>query len=340
MKRARLLSPSRIMRHTIRKAGGGRHRGPLVEKSWDIISEGSKSFAAASMLFDRRTRERVWMLYAWCRRCDDIADWQVMGRQQEGEAGDHSDLEAKIKGIRILTQAALDGQPTADLAFDAFGQVAEETGLTYADAEEVIRGFQLDAEDWRPRTEDDLMRYCYHVAGAVGIMMALVMGVPREDQATLDRACDLGIAFQLANIARDITEDDAAGRCYLPAEWLAEEDIEPGQHTKPHHRQELADMAARLVRRMELHETYARIGASKLRFRQRWAVLSAANIYGAIGREVRDLGTEAWNHRVYTTRWQKLRFVASAFWEALVNRHPAPPLEPRWTRAELSSRPS
>ncbi|WP_086437769.1 phytoene/squalene synthase family protein [Altererythrobacter xiamenensis] len=331
MKRARLLAPSRIMRHTIRNAGGGRRRGPLVEKSWDIIAEGSKSFAAASMLFDRRTRERVWMLYAWCRRCDDIADGQVMG----GELGDQTGLEGKIKGIRILTQAALDGQPTADLAFDAFGQVAAETGLTYADAEEVIEGFQLDAEDWRPRTEEDLMRYCYHVAGAVGIMMAIVMGVPRDDTATLDRACDLGLAFQLANIARDITEDDAAGRCYLPMEWLAEQDIEPGQHTKPHHRQELADMAAKLIRRMELHETYARIGASKLRFRQRWAVLSAANIYGAIGREVRDLGTEAWNHRVYTTRPQKLRHVIAAFWEALANRPPAPPMEPRWTRSDL-----
>ena len=332
MKRARLLSPSRIMRHTIRKAGGGRHRGPLIEKSWDAIAEGSKSFAAASMLFDRRTRERVWMLYAWCRRCDDLTDGQVMG----GELGDQSDLPNKVKGIRILTQAALDGQPTADVAFDAFGQVASETGLTYEDAEEVIGGFQLDAEDWRPRSEEDLMRYCYHVAGAVGIMMAKVMGVPDDDKATLDEACDLGLAFQLANIARDIVEDDAAGRCYLPMEWLVEEDIEPGQHTKPHHRQELADMAARLVRRMEVHEAHARIGATKLRFRQRWAVLSAARIYGGIGRELRALGTEAWNHRVFTTRPQKLGHVIAAFFEALANSPPTPPDNPRWTRATLA----
>ena len=57
-----------------------------------------------------------------------------------------------------------------------------------------------------------LWRYCYHVAGAVGVMMAVVMGVARDDGETLDRACDLGIAFQLANIARDIGEDDAAER--------------------------------------------------------------------------------------------------------------------------------
>ena len=189
------------------------------------------------------------MLYAWCRRCDDLTDAQDMG----GELGDQSDIAGKVELICSLTAKALAGEETGDIAFDAFGQVANEVGLTIDDAEAVIAGFQLDAEDWRPRTEADLMRYCWHVAGAVGVMMALVMGVKREDADTLDRACDLGLAFQLANIARDVVEDDAAGRCYLPAIWLVEEDIEPGQHTKPHYRQELADMAARLVRRMQVH---------------------------------------------------------------------------------------
>ena len=131
--------------------------------------------------------------------------------------------------------------------------------LTREMAEDVIMGFELDALGWRPRSEADLARYCYHVAGAVGVMMAIVMGVPRDDSWMLDRACDLGFAFQLANIARDLDEDDKGDRCYLPEAWLAEEDIEPGQHMKPHHRQELADMAARLIRRMEKHEAMARM---------------------------------------------------------------------------------
>ncbi len=71
-------------------------------------------------------------------------------------------------------------------------------------------------------------------------MMAVVMGVSPDDEETLDRACDLGLAFQLGNIARDISEDDAAGRCYLPEEWLAEKDIPPGQHMKPPYRTRLA----------------------------------------------------------------------------------------------------
>ena len=116
-------------------------------------------------------------------------------------------------------------------------------------ARDLIAGFALDAADWRPQSVDDLYRYCYHVAGAVGCMMALVMGVSPNDEAVLDRACDLGMAFQLdSNIARDVAEDDQAGRCYLPASWLVEMDIPPGtSYEAAAHRQRLAVLAARLV---------------------------------------------------------------------------------------------
>ena len=296
----------------------------LVNHAHQAIKFGSQSFSAASQLFDTETRERAWLLYAWCRRCDDIADNQVLG----GELGDQSDLDARLALIRKLTALAFEGKPTGDPAFDALGVVAEECGLTPAMAEDVIAGFALDAEDWRPRTEADMMQYCFHVAGAVGVMMAVVMGVDPKDQDTLDRANDLGLAFQLSNIARDIVEDDAAGRCYLPVEWLVEQDIEPGQHTKPHHREELAEMAARLVALVEKHEAAARVGAERLPFRSRWAVLSAARIYGAIGRKVRKRGTEAWNSRTFVPRSEKALYGVRAFLSAVINRekHPDGPI--------------
>lgn len=334
----RPLAPSRFMRTTPPSAGGGRHRAALVAKAHAVIRQGSKSFASASMLFDRRTRERVWLLYAWCRRCDDIADAQDMGRPLQGEPGDQSNAEDRLKSIRILTERAFDSLPTADVAFDAFGLVAKECGLTREMAEDVIAGFALDAKDWRPRGEGDLMQYCYHVAGAVGVMMAVVMGVSPDDSETLDRACDLGLAFQLANIARDITEDDAADRCYLPVEWLVEEDIEPGQHTKPHHRQELADMAGKLVLLMDRHAKASKLGAARLPFRSRWAVLAAARIYTAIGHEVRRLGTDAWDHRVHISKVAKLRHVSAAFFEALAAKPNRPDEMPRWKRTMLAEK--
>jgi phytoene synthase len=178
------------------------------------------------------------------------------------------------------------------------------------------------------------MRYCYHVAGAVGVMMARIMGVAAEDHATLDRACDLGLAFQLANVARDICEDDIAGRCYLPLEWLAEADIPPGEHMRPEFRSALVTLVARLLDLADAHEAAARWGANGLRFRQRWAVLAAADIYGAIGREVRALGPHAWDHRVNIGFFAKLKHVWRAFGEAF-RAAPQPEPMPRWTRGEL-----
>jgi len=332
----RPLVASQLVKATPRQHGGGRSREMLVAEARESIARGSKSFAVASMLFDRATRERAHLLYAWCRRCDDIADGQEYGFRDGARQLDLDEANARdrVEAIRVLTHRALEGQPTADIHFDALGQVATEVGLTREMCDDVIDGFALDAEGWRPRSEGDLMRYCYHVAGAVGVMMARVMGVPSDAQDTLDRACDLGLAFQLNNIARDLWDDDAAGRCYLPEEWLAEMDIPPGQLMKPAYRAQLVELAGRLVALARVHDASARIGAGRLKFRQRWAVLSAANIYGAIGEEVARLGEAAWDHRVHTGTAQKLGHVASALKESVAGSYP-PEEEPKWTRGQL-----
>jgi phytoene synthase len=280
-------------------------RDHLVSLAASMIGKGSKSFAAASRLFDRTTRERVWLLYAWCRRCDDLIDGQDLG----GTLGDQSDVTLRLDEVRNLTAQALSGQQTTDPAFDCLGVVAAETGLTRAMADAVIAGFALDAIGWHPRSEGDLMRYCWHVAGAVGVMMAVVMGVAPDDEETLERACDLGLAFQLANIARDLSEDHAAQRCYLPAEWLAEADIPPGEELRPRYRNALAGIAQRLCQQAAAHEASARIGARRLQLRQRWAILAAAGIYGDIARLVERRGSHAWDTRAVVSNGRKLWWI-------------------------------
>jgi len=327
---ARPLVPSRFVRPSIPRPGGGRERHGLVRESYEMIAEGSRSFALASRLFDRPTRERVWMLYAWCRRCDDLADAQDKG----GELGDQAGIEDRLQAIRVLTRRALEGEPTADPAFDALGQVAGEAGITRDMANEVISGFAMDAAHFSPATEKEMMRYCYHVAGAVGVLMARVMFAP-NDAFIYDRACDLGLAFQLANIARDVVEDAEAGRCYLPHDWLAEAGLEPGMHAAPENRFRLAGVVARVVDRMELYEDAARLGAKHLRFRQRWAVLSAARIYGAIGRKVRERGQLAWDTRTYVPFYEKLWHIAAAFGEAVTKHAPEPVEWPPYKREDL-----
>ena len=308
------------------------NRAALVAYARDSIKRGSKSFAFASRLFDRTTRERVWLLYAWCRKCDDLADGQDHG----GAMAVVADPQVRLQMVRDLTAKAFAGEATGDPAFDALGVVARECGLTPKMADDVIEGFALDAAEWHPRSEGDLYRYCYHVAGAVGVMMAQIMGVPPQDRETLDRACDLGLAFQLANIARDIEEDDAAGRCYVPDDWQALLDIGPGEIMRPHNRRKLALMARWMADEAGQYETSARVGASRLPFRARWAVLSAAGIYGDIARKVRAAGVHAWDQRIYTSKREKLRWVARAYWLAVSNNPSEAARDGLWSRDLLT----
>ncbi len=306
-------------------------RDAIVATAQESITRGSKSFAAASRLFAPKTRERAWLLYAWCRACDDIADGQDHGHAMTGV----SDGPARLAEISALTEAALAGIVVGDPAFDALRIFAAETALPPALARDLIAGFALDAQGWRPQTEQDLYRYCYHVAGAVGCMMVLAMGVPADDDATLDRACDLGLAFQLANIARDVAEDAGAGRCYLPQAWLDELGIPADDLLAPQHRDRLGQLGERLGTLAACYEASARLGTPALAFRSAWAVLAAAGIYGAIGRKVAMLGARAWDRRVSTSGIAKVGFIVRAWREATqrATLYPSQPRDPAlWTR--------
>ena len=284
-------------------------RDELVEGAFAAIHGGSKSFRSASRLFDRTTRERAWLLYCWCRHCDDLCDGQALGFGP-GPVG-------SIAVVREKTRRAAGGERTGELPFDSLAQLVSECPIPRRYLEDHLDGFALDELGWQPATEEDLARYCYHVAGAVGCMMAIIMGVPADDEPTLERAADLGIAFQLSNIARDIREDLAAGRCYLPADWLREAGVTRESLFAPDNRPALLEMVGRLVESVARYEQTARLGVDRLPFRSRLAVLAALRIYGAIGRKVGDLGASAWDRRVTVGKPTKLAFLVPSFAEAV-----------------------
>ena len=296
-------------------------RASLVAEAERTIRAGSKSFRFASNLFDQETRERAWLLYAWCRACDDLADGQTLGHGAVAPA----DPERRIAFLRETTQRALAGEKVGVAAFDALRTVTRECGIPARFIDDHLDGFALDAEGWRPQTEADLLRYCYHVAGAVGCMMAVVMGVDPDDEDTLDRAADLGIAFQLANIARDIVEDHGVGRIYLPSSWFAAAGMDPSD------RAALAVLAARLAALVGGYEASARVGAARLPFRSRWAVLSAANIYGGIARKVAERGESAWDSRTVVGKPAKFVLLLRSLLDCADRPQPLP-RNGLWTR--------
>jgi len=291
-------------------AGTDSSRDRLVEDAQRTIAAGSKSFRFASQIFDLATRERSWLLYAWCRACDDITDGQTLGHGARPPA----DPQARIAFLRDQTDAALAGSPTGLVPFDALAAVAAETRIPSDLPHDHLAGFARDAGGWTPASEEELLSYCYQVAGAVGMMMALVMGVDRDDRDTLDRASDLGIAFQLANIARDIVDDARVGRSYIPTEWThgSLDPLDPAQ------RDRLVEVAQRLAALAHRYRASSKVGAARLPFRSRWAVLSAAAIYGEVATRVVELGPRAWDKRISISKAEKFLAVAGAFAEALL----------------------
>lgn len=288
----------------------------LREHAEQSIAVGSKSFAAAAKLFDERTRRSAVMLYAWCRHCDDVIDGQQAGH--DAVSITPQEAQRRLALLQAQTHAVYAGVPASEPAFAAFAEVVREHDIPEHNALEHLAGFEMDVLDRRYHTQDDTLQYCYHVAGVVGLMMARVMGT--HDPRTLDRACDLGLAFQLTNIARDIVEDARIGRCYLPAQWLEELNIPLKDLAAPEHRPEVAVLARRLVDLAEPYYASAQAGLAALPWRSAWAVATAAAVYRQIGIKVVAAGSHAWDTRVSTSKAEKLAAVSQGGWRAVSAR--------------------
>ena len=290
----------------------------LAQASRETIRKGSKSFAAAAALFDAQTRIDAEMLYAWCRHCDDVIDGQDLGHGMAAPGPDAA--RQRLEGLYAKTRAALAGAPTGDPDFAAFQRVALARRIPERYALELLDGFAMDVSARRYETLEDTLDYCWHVAGVVGVMMALVMGVRPDDLPTLRRAQDLGLAFQLTNIARDVVEDAANGRIYLPAQWLAEAGLPEAEIAAPGRRAALFAVTKRLLATAEPYYASAVAGLAELPLRSAWAIAAARGVYRQIGVIVLQRGAAAWDTRASASGAMKAWLALLGGWTALASR--------------------
>jgi phytoene synthase len=274
----------------------------VLDASRVSIRQGSKSFAAAARLFDASVREDAYMLYAWCRHCDDQIDGQVLGHGAVGL--DPALAAAKLAELEDMTQRALVGHKVDDSAFAAFQRVAQRHNIPSRQPLDLLEGFRMDVEGRTYETLDELLLYAYRVAGVVGEMMARVMGATDPD--VLRRAADLGLALQLTNIARDVVEDARGGRIYLPAIWLGSLAGAPAEVADPANREAVFEATRRLLAAAEPYYQSARWGLSALGFRSAWAVAAALGVYRQIGRRVLAGGPVGLERRAATSGADKV----------------------------------
>lgn len=308
---------------------------PVLALSRELIEKGSKSFAMAARLLPGSIRDDAVMLYAWCRHCDDEIDDQILGFA--GDASQKGSASERLLSLREKTARALHGD-AEEPVFIALARLIQKHRIPERHPLDLLRGFQMDVEGRVYCKLDDTLEYCYHVAGVVGAMMAMIMGV--RDSATLNRASDLGIAFQLTNIARDVIDDANAGRVYLPQTWLTEAGVPANAIADPAHREAVFQIASRLIGEAEIYYQSALYGMRRLPFGAAIGIGAARRIYRDIGRIVIRDGPDGLSRRAIVSQRRKAAAAVSGTMAALrahtlLRVMRAPPREGLWTMRNL-----
>jgi phytoene synthase len=262
------------------------------------IRTGSLSFHAASRLLPPKVRDASLALYAFCRIADDAVD-------------DGADKAAAVLSLRDRLDLVYAGRPRNAYADRAFAAVVESHDMPRALPEALLEGFAWDAVGRRYDGLSGVMDYSARVAAAVGAMMCVLMG--RRERDTLARACDLGLAMQLTNIARDVGEDAHEGRLYLPLDWLAEAGIDAEAFlAAPAFSPALGQVTARLLAKADQLYHRSESGVFGLPLSCRPGIFAARLVYDGIGRQVARAGFDSVSRRARTNGRQKLGWLAQA----------------------------
>lgn len=279
------------------------------------LREKSRSFALASSLLPRGRRDAVVVVYAFCRRVDDAVDGALPAEQPHRLA----ELERGLDEVYDFRRTP------SDSLLAAFQQVVLAFGLPRYYPSQLLAGMRMDVEGRRYRTLNELLEYCYCVAGTVGLMMAHVLG--SREPGALAHAAHLGMAMQLTNVCRDVREDWLLGRSYIPVELLAQEQgagraLTPrGLAALEAQREPLREGVRSLLREASrLYSSGAR-GIRSLGWRAAWSVAAAGLVYREIGVRLARQGHDVMAARSVVPGWRKLLLV---LWAALLVLASAP----------------
>jgi phytoene synthase len=279
-------------------------------QAWQAtLGRHARTFRFAARLLPPESRDPVAGLYTWCRFTDDLVDESDAPPEEQ---------ERLLDAWAELCHAAWHDGPVGVPLLDRVLGGAAERRIPWDYARELLEGVRMDIRPRRYRTRDELALYTRRVAGVVGAWMTELFGVHHPD--VLEEALRMGHAMQLTNILRDVGEDWARGRLYLPEDLLEEHGLtggappewvpEPGR-PRPAYRAALGQLAA------EAHRAYDRSfrALPALPGRARVAMAVAARGYEGILRALARNGWDNVHRRAYTTTPRKVGLAARAVWQ-------------------------
>lgn len=251
------------------------------------------SFYYSFLFLPEEQRQAIMALYAFCREVDEVVD----------ECSETDVARAKLDWWRGELANTFAGRPQHPVT-RALQPALARYNLPEEYFREIIDGMQMDLDYDAYPTFTELSLYCYRVAGVVGLLSAEIFGY--EDRRTTKYANDLGLAFQLTNILRDVREDVARGRVYLPLDEMKKFDVSPSDLTLPQTSDRVRDLFAFQAERARHYyeRAFSHLPESD-RWSQRSGVIMAA-IYRRLLEEIERDGFRVLEHRVRISPLRKL----------------------------------
>lgn len=273
-----------------------------------IIAAHSKSFALASKLLPPESRDDACVVYAWCRHADDAVDL-AQATEQLG----------RLEQVRDELGSIYVGETQSDAVLGAFQEVVTRRQIPREYPDELLAGMGMDVAGAAYGSLEELLKYCFRVAGTVGLMMCHVLGV--QEAVALRHAAHLGMAMQLTNICRDVLEDWFRRRLYVPDDLL-DACGAPGLRGElggplPYAARAALGCAVRqLLREADRFYRSGDRGLPMLSWRAALAVRTARLVYSRIGDQIASSGHDVFAGRKYVSRRKKLGLVVWAAAEA------------------------
>ena len=270
-----------------------------------ITKTHAKSFYFAAKFLPESKRRPIYALYALCRNVDDEVD--EIGENNEAEAIKAIERwQDKLEEIYETKSETLKTNNEFPV-FTAWRDLLKTYKIPKKLPFELMQGVLMDTHIKRYETFEELYVYCYRVASTVGLMSSEIFGY--TELKTLEYAEALGIAMQLTNILRDIKEDAAMGRIYLPQEDLRRFEITEKQIFANEFNENFVKMMKFQIIRAREYYQKAEKGIPLLEKDTRFTVLLAARIYARILDEIERQNYDVFKKRAHTTFWQKLMMI-------------------------------
>lgn len=270
-----------------------------------VTATHSRTFYLASALLPATERQAIRALYAFCRVSDDLIDRERGQRQQK---------------FQQWRQQIFHPHPTdADPVVLAWADTRARYAIPQQYSEQLLDGVARDLSYARYETFTDLAEYCYGVASTVGLMSMHITGFSGSE--AIPYAVKLGVALQLTNILRDVAEDWAHGRCYLPQDELADFGLtEADIAGKRNDRRWRAFMQFQLARTRQLYAE-ALPGIGLLHRQGRFAVAAAAELYRGILEDIEAHEYDVFTRRAHLDGRGKLKRLPGIWWRSQTNRY-------------------